>query len=142
VYATNLEKLDLLDFTSPEDPVQQARVTFPVFNATGAKSTAVVYFELEPGDHVGSHTDSAEEILYIVAGTGLATVGDETAAVDEGTVAVVPALVPHDIVNTGESTLKVLGFFSSNTILSVFENGWDGAGRIVGTPVPEPATAV
>ena len=44
---------------------------------TGADHTSVVYFEIAPGDRLGTHTDSAEEILYIVAGEGEAEVGAE-----------------------------------------------------------------
>jgi quercetin dioxygenase-like cupin family protein len=140
MHAVNVDELELRDLWSDEDPAQRARVTFPVFHATGAKSTSVVYFELEPGDRIGSHTDSAEEILLLLEGTAEASVGDETGLLEQGSLAVVPALVPHDIRNTGDSPLRVLGFFSSNAIVSVFENAWQPAGaRVVGTPLPEAA---
>ena len=136
----NLNELELRELWSDEDPSQRTRVTFPDFHATGAKSTATVYYELEPGDRIGTHTDSAEEILYIVEGRGEATVGEERAPVEAGMLAVVPALVPHAVANTGDTVLKVLGFFSSNTLLSVFENAWQPEGvRVVGTPLPEEA---
>jgi quercetin dioxygenase-like cupin family protein len=35
-----------------------------------------VYFELEPGKELGAHTDSAEEIVYIIDGTVEATIGN------------------------------------------------------------------
>ena len=41
----------------------RVKVNFPFFRGTGTKSTAVVYFEIEPGYRLGTHTDSAEEIL-------------------------------------------------------------------------------
>jgi quercetin dioxygenase-like cupin family protein len=138
VYTVRIDELELLQLWSDDDPAQRAGVTFPAFHATGAKSTAVVYFELDPGARIGSHTDSAEEILLILAGKGEATVGGEIGEVEEGSLTVVPALVPHDIENSGQSTLKVLGFFSSNAIVSVFGNAWQPAGaHVVGTPVPE-----
>ena len=63
---------------------------------------------------------------------------DATLAVETGTLAVVPALVPHDLVNKGDTTLRVLGIFSSNTMVSVFDHTWQPIGsRIVGTPMPE-----
>jgi quercetin dioxygenase-like cupin family protein len=40
----------------------------PLFLGTGTKNTAVVYFEIEPGYRLGTHTDSAEEILLILEG--------------------------------------------------------------------------
>ena len=93
---------------------------FPINKFTGAKDTAVVYFEVEPGDYLPTHTDSAEEILYIVAGEGMASCGEERGYVRAGDLAVIPALVPHGIANVGEETLKVVGFFSDSHIESVF----------------------
>jgi len=56
----------------------RVRFTFPINAATGADDSAVVYFELEPGKRLATHTDSAEEILYIVSGTAIAYVGVES----------------------------------------------------------------
>jgi quercetin dioxygenase-like cupin family protein len=93
---------------------------FPINKFTGAKDTAVVYFEVQPGEYLPTHTDSAEEILYIVAGEGEAHAGEERGHVRAGDLAVIPALVPHGIANTGEETLKVVGFFRESLILSEF----------------------
>jgi quercetin dioxygenase-like cupin family protein len=140
--AITVNELELQELWSDDDPAQRVRVTFPVSLATGTQSTAIVYFELEPGDHTGMHTDSAEEIVLILEGQGEATVGEDRTAVETGTLAVIPALVPHDVVNTGESTLKVVGFFSSNSVVSIFEHAWQPMNlSVVGTPLPEP-TAV
>ena len=66
------------------------------------------------------HTDSAEEILYIVAGEGEARLGDERGPVQAGDLAVIPAMVPHGIANTGDEPLKVVGFFCESEIVSTF----------------------
>jgi quercetin dioxygenase-like cupin family protein len=138
--AITVNALELQELWSDDDPAQRARVTFPVSLATGAQSTAIVYFELEPGDHTGVHTDSAEEIVLILEGRGEAAVGEDKIAVEAGALAVIPALVPHDVVNVGETVLRVVGFFSSNTVVSVFEHAWQPMNlRVVGTPLPEPA---
>lgn len=51
-----------------------------------------------------------------------------------------PALVPHDVRNIGEETVRVAGFFSSSTVVSVFDDPLMPAGtRVVGTPVPDEA---
>jgi quercetin dioxygenase-like cupin family protein len=98
----------------------RVRFTFPINAATGADDSAVVYFELEPGKRLATHTDSAEEILYIVSGTAIAYVGDESARVKAGDLAVIPALAPHGLENIGEETVRVVGFFSEAEIESVF----------------------
>jgi quercetin dioxygenase-like cupin family protein len=117
----NVHELDLRDVGSPVDPTFALRVTFPITIAQGSQNSAIVYFELEPGKRLGRHTDSEEEILYIVAGEGEAEVAGERAAVVAGSLAVVPALAPHQIRNTGTTTLKVVGFFAGSSVLSLFE---------------------
>jgi quercetin dioxygenase-like cupin family protein len=132
-------ELELDDVWLDTDPSKRVRVTFPVSRLTGADHTAVVYFEVAPGDRLGTHTDSAEEILYIVSGQGEAEVGDERAPVRAGDLAVVPALVPHGIVNTGDEPLKVVGFFCEAEITSVFEAPLQPVGQetvVIGAPAP------
>ena len=99
------DELELIEGWSENDSTRRARFNFPIFNLTGALNTAVVYFEVDPGDHLGMHTDSAEEVLYIVSGTAEAIVGDERGEIGPGSLALVPAMVPHDIVNTGDETV-------------------------------------
>jgi quercetin dioxygenase-like cupin family protein len=141
--AVQIDELELFDGWSQSDTGMRVRAGFPISSGTGTKSTAVVYFELEPGAHLGSHTDSAEEILLIVAGRGEATIGDEHATVETGTLAVVPALVPHSVKNIGEETLRVVGFFSSSTVLSVFDDPMEPFGtRYFTTPMIEEEATV
>jgi quercetin dioxygenase-like cupin family protein len=114
-------------------------VTFPFHSGTGTASTAGVLFELEPGSALGTHTDSAEEVLLILEGEGEAHVGDESGRVRAGQLAIVPALAPHGIRNVGETTLRVLGFFSSSTVVSNFEEfiGPEGENiAVIGGTVP------
>jgi quercetin dioxygenase-like cupin family protein len=118
VITVNLNDIELMDIGTAGGP---DRVTFPLHSGTGTASTAVVLFEVEPGNALGTHTDSAEEILLVLAGEGEAHVGDERELVSAGQIAVVPAMAPHGIRNTGDTTLRVLGFFSSSTVVSEFE---------------------
>jgi quercetin dioxygenase-like cupin family protein len=141
--AVQIDELELFEGWSQSDPGMRVRAGFPISSGTGTKSTAVVYFELEPGEHLGSHTDSAEEVLLILEGKGEATIGDEQAAVQTGTLAVVPALVPHSVKNIGEETLRVVGFFSSSTVLSVFADPMEPfATRYFTTPMIEKEATV
>jgi quercetin dioxygenase-like cupin family protein len=112
--------LDLLEVHIESDPRGRVSPAFPINRFTGAAHTAVVYFESQPGDYLPTHTDSAEEILYIVAGEGEARLGDERGHVRAGDLAVIPAMVPHGIANTGDEPLKVVGFFCESEIVSTF----------------------
>ena len=117
----DLHSLDFFERTSELDPTIRVRVAFPHSSAAGTASTATVYFELEPGTHLGRHTDSAEELLLVLDGDADATVGDESAPASAGTIVTVPAMEPHDIRNIGDGPLRVLGFFSASTVVATFQ---------------------
>jgi quercetin dioxygenase-like cupin family protein len=117
----NLNQLQLPEFAYESDPTARVRGAFPFSAATGNKNTAVVYFQVAPGNRLPTHTDSAEEILIILEGSAEVRIGRERSWVSAGEMAMVPALVPHSLLNTGEETLRVVGVFSSNTVMSTFE---------------------
>ena len=141
--AVQLAERELAHITSEADETRRIRVDFPISSVDGAASTSVVYFELEPGEHTGMHTDSAEELVLILSGRVEATVGGERGEISAGGIGLVPALVPHDVRNVGDETVRVVGFFSSGIVVSVFEDPLMPLGRrVVGTPQPEEAPAV
>ena len=78
-------ELELAQGWFDSDPEHaRVQVAFPINKWAGSHDSAVVYFEVEPGDRLPRHTDSAEEILYFVAGEAEAEVGDETGRVSRG----------------------------------------------------------
>jgi quercetin dioxygenase-like cupin family protein len=138
MHSVSLDSLELMDFASELDPERRVRVAFPHHSVAGTASTATVYFELEPGCHLGAHTDSAEELLLVLEGDAEAAVGDEHARAGMGAIVTVPAMEPHDIRNAGEGTLRVLGFFSSSTVVSTFDEPFAPGGPqvfVIGAPV-------
>lgn len=66
--AVNLQELETTEFIGKEFPKQHCRATFPLVGAHGTQQLATVYFEIAPGDNLGRHTDSAEELLVILEG--------------------------------------------------------------------------
>ncbi len=131
----DLNHLELGDAWYENDPAMRVTVNFPFYAATGNESTAVVYFEIEPGHYLGTHTDSAEEILLILAGTVEVTLRDERGQASAGQAALIPALVPHGVRNTGTEMARCVGFFSSAIVESIFEQPLMPFGsRTVGTP--------
>jgi quercetin dioxygenase-like cupin family protein len=138
MYAVQISDRELMEVTSETDETRELRVDFPISSAVGAASTSVVYFELEPGAHTGMHVDSAEEVVLILSGRVEATIGDEVGELAEGGLGLIPAHVPHDVRNIGDETVRVAGFFSSNTVVSVFDDPMMPAGkRVVGSPQPQ-----
>ena len=135
----SIPELDLTEVWLDSDPDRnRLRVTFPINRWAGARDTAIVYFEIQPGEQLATHTDSAEEILYIVAGEAEAHVGDERGRVRAGDLAVIPEMVPHGLVNVGDEPVKVVGFFCQPEIISTFDEAVQPVGRAVlnqGAPV-------
>ena len=133
--AERIDQLELMEVWYEDDPTMRLKVNFPFFLGTGTKSTSVVYFEIEPGHRLGTHTDSAEEILLMLSGEAEVTLEDEQGRLSAGEMALVPAMVPHGLRNVGEQTAQILGFFSSNVIVSTFDQPMMPFGqRVLGTP--------
>ena len=136
-----LSDLELIEGWSETDERRGARFSFPIFSSTGACASAVVYFEVDPGKHLGMHTDSAEEVVLVVEGAAEVVVGGERGRLEAGEMALVPALVPHDVICAGEEPVRVVGWFASAAVVSVFDEPFGPIGRL-GTPLPEePAAA-
>ncbi|HMB93196.1 MAG TPA: cupin domain-containing protein [Rhodothermales bacterium] len=111
------------------DPMVRVRADFPLSAEKGSTSTAVVYFELEPGCKLGRHTDSAEEVLLVLQGNAEITVGTKSGQVSAGELVVVPEMVPHSIHNVGDTTVKVVGFFPRGHIVSEFDQPYEPMGQ-------------
>lgn len=122
--SVELRALPLNETWTDADPAQRCRSTFPLFRAVGTESTAMVYFELDPGNVLGRHTDSAEEVILILEGTVEATIGDERGTLTAGQIAVVPKMLPHDFRNIGEGVVRVVGFFPEARLIATFDNEW------------------
>lgn len=130
----NLNTIELHETWVESEPTQHCRSAFPLAGPLGTENSTVVYFELAPGDNLGRHTDSAEEILFIVAGTVEVTVGEERGRLSQGEMAVVPTMVPHDLRNVGRETAKVAGFFGSPNLVATFDHVWQpNNSRVVDT---------
>lgn len=121
MYVVRLSDLELPRVGYEDDPTAQVNGTFPFSVATGNKSTSAVYFEVQPGNMLPTHTDSSEELLLILEGEAEVTVGEEQARASAGDVALVPSMVPHSLRNVGDKDARVIGFFSGNTSMATFE---------------------
>lgn len=138
----NLNELELRSLWGANTPDMRVRASFPFFGALGTEDSAAVYFELDPGDQLGAHTDSAEETWLIVQGTVEATVGDEVILLTQGSMAIVPRMVLHNVRNVGSEVVKVLGFFSDPNNVATFEDAWmpDGANVVDTAAIPVPSS--
>ncbi|WP_409270337.1 cupin domain-containing protein [Neobacillus sp. SCS-31] len=116
----NLNSLQLLEGWFRSDPATRQKTAFPLYKSTGTESMSVVYFEIEPGNSLGTHSDSAEEIILILEGEAEASIEEEIALLNKGEMAVIPKMKLHNIRNIGSGPLKVAGFFASALVESTF----------------------
>jgi quercetin dioxygenase-like cupin family protein len=134
----DLNNLEMLDAWYENDPAMRVRVNFPFNAATSNESSSVVYFEIEPGHYLGTHTDSAEEIILILAGTVEASLGGEKGQLSTGQAVLIPTMVPHGFRNIGNETARCAGFFPAVTVEGTFDQPMMPFGqRVVCTPTPE-----
>lgn len=137
--SVDLNEAQLIEEISALDSRHSLRYAFPLSSAEGTASTAAVYFELEPGKRLSRHTDSAEEVLIVLEGAAEATVGEQRSRVGAGGIAVVPAMAPHEVANVGDGVARVLGIFSSSTVVSTFQQPTTDGGDqvfVIGAPLP------
>jgi quercetin dioxygenase-like cupin family protein len=137
--AFSLDDLDPFQLTQ-ENTEMQVDVNFPFspeFPATTGLELEgghnVVYFEIDPGKKLGTHTDSPEELIVCLQGENIeAYAGDATGEIGAGDLAVIPPMAPHGFHNGGDERAKFLGIFSDSTNISEFEEDLQPIGeRIV-----------
>jgi mannose-6-phosphate isomerase-like protein (cupin superfamily) len=74
----------------------------------GASSLSVWITRHVPGEHVPLHTHTVEEVLTVIAGEGVATVGGETIPIESDMSIVVPPRTPHGYRHTGAGPLRLV----------------------------------
>jgi quercetin dioxygenase-like cupin family protein len=112
--------LELMEGWFNIDSTVRFRANFALHGGNGAERSSVVVIVLEPGEALGQHTDSAEEVLLVVGGNVEIQVAGDRVRARQGTLAVVPPMAPHSIRNVGSETARVIGFFPSPTVISAF----------------------
>jgi oxalate decarboxylase/phosphoglucose isomerase-like protein (cupin superfamily) len=64
---------------------------------------------INPGQgHVRHLHEHADELIYVISGTGTQTVGDEEFPIAEGDLVYIPMATPHSTTNTGWRTLRLI----------------------------------
>jgi mannose-6-phosphate isomerase-like protein (cupin superfamily) len=78
--------------------------------------------KIDPGSCSNSHAhDAAEEIFYVVSGYGKIRIGAEEEDVEPGSCVFVASGEEHQLINTGDETLKVVAATAPPLQLDEFE---------------------
>ena len=64
---------------------------------------------LKAGDNSKKHShNDSEELIYILSGTGILAINDETSRIKKGDFVVIPKGAPHFLENDGEEQIEIL----------------------------------
>ena len=74
--------------------------------------TQLVVMSLEPGEAIGMEMHDGDQVLYIVAGDGLAVVDDAEYEIGKGSVVFVPAGVMHNVTSGEDEPLKLFTVYA------------------------------
>ena len=133
VVASN--KLDRIKVRGAEDKTIAWNASFASCGGYGADQSSTIVYEIEPGGHLGWHTDATEETQYIVSGTGELKMEDGVYPVGPGSVFVLPTNVRHDLANTGKDPLRAVAFFAAAMFTQDFDEVMlPPRSHILGTP--------
>jgi mannose-6-phosphate isomerase-like protein (cupin superfamily) len=97
-------------------PVPGGKSVFRILldeETVGAKNFALLANEFDPGFTSKAHKhDKEEHAFYIISGTGIIRIEDESIPVGEGDAVYVPPGKMHDVSSTGNAPLKYLVLYS------------------------------
>lgn len=80
---------------------------------TGPKrQSQLTVMSIKPGENIGMEVHEGDQFLRIEAGKGKAILGGKEYDVEDDFAIVIPAGTEHDVVNTGESDLKLYSIYS------------------------------
>lgn len=115
------EQLDRAHLQGSQDKSVRWAGAFATCGGHGATQSSTIVYEIEPGAHLGWHTDATEETQYIIAGTGKLLMFDGKHQVGTGSVFALPANVRHDLANVGSETLRAVAFFTAAMFTQTFD---------------------
>ena len=96
----------------------------------GASETMLGFSTWQPGASTKQLIHEVDELCYIVQGEGKLSVGDETVSYRAGQAVLVPAGVPHGVVNDSAAPMSMVYVFSSPEYPPTREAGLDnGSGQ-------------
>lgn len=91
--------------------------------AQGLRQLAVWRQSIAAGGATPPHRHDCEEVVLCSAGNGALQIGGEQHAFGAGSTLVIPADVPHQILNTGDDPIELLAVFSTATVDARFPDG-------------------
>ena len=134
-FAIDGSEIDLADAWVDGDEQARWRSGSGHAEEQGATTTGTSLLEVPEGCRLPRHTDSAEEVAVVIAGTAEIEVAGERARVGAGGVALVPKDLPHEVRNAGEGTLRFMAVYASTDVVTTYDVDVQPDGRREGSPL-------
>ena len=77
-----------------------------------AKHSQLVVMSLKAGEDIGSEINQLDQFIRIDKGSGKTILDGKETEISDGFAIVIPAGVEHNIINTGEKTMKLYTIYS------------------------------
>jgi quercetin dioxygenase-like cupin family protein len=131
----NVDHLETADLRSTSSQDAEWVGGYFAYGGNGAESSTVIYFAVPPGKRLGRHTDTAEETQYFLAGSGELLLDEGSKPVRTGDVIVLTEGTMHDLHNTGDEDLRVIGFFAAPAVSQHWtDEVWPGDLTVTSSP--------
>jgi quercetin dioxygenase-like cupin family protein len=122
VFSTSPSELEFSDAWIEGDDSKRWRSAAAHGPGAGATASGSSVLEVEPGCGLGRHTDSAEEAIVVLTGRAEIRIGDESATVSAGGMAIVPKDVPHEVRNSGDELLRFAAIYAEPEVVTTYED--------------------
>lgn len=99
-----------------------------------ARHLTTTLVEIVPGGSQRIHSHEPEQVYFILEGSGIMTVGDETARVRSGDCVFVPSGAPHGLENDGGGLLRYFSAAAPAFDRALLESLWPLGGSGQGSP--------
>jgi quercetin dioxygenase-like cupin family protein len=87
----------------------------------GAQDSGSSLLEVPEGCRLPRHTDSAEEVVVVVAGAAEVEVERQAQRLEAGALAVVPADASHEVRNAGQGPLRFVAVYAGTDVVTRYE---------------------
>ena len=121
LFAQSLERAQLQEAWLEGDPSARWRSASGHGPESGASASGSSLLEVDPGNRLPRHTDSAEETVVVVTGTAEIDLDGRTDEVSSGGIALVPAEVAHEVRNAGDETLRFVAVYADTVVVTRYE---------------------
>jgi quercetin dioxygenase-like cupin family protein len=131
----NVDDVDTDDIKSTSSDDAEWVGGYFAYGGNGASDSCVIYFAVPPGKRLGKHTDTREETQFILGGSGQILLDDGAKLIKAGDVIVLTEGTMHDLHNTGDEDLRVIGFFAGPTVEQHWtDEVWPGDLKVTKSP--------